>query len=517
MVDIINIASSRIFNHQDFDLNSSSFGSFDLNFWKWKLKDFEDATLLAAALPIIKLNKKKLLNIKDKNFFFLSIEKSIIRNFNSNGSFDQNYPNENHPTNGLDITELIYELILMRNNQQLKNIYKKTIDFAMLGEDYAIISNHLAHHAYEYLLAYKILKNNKYYDHAINLLIKIKDNMGIDGEFKEYISGDPGYQTRCIRYLVKCLKLLRNKDKQLCEDLISKSSIFINKTILPTGNIYSMFGSRNSSLIYFSGLEHLFSSTDLMPNFYFIKKHYDFSNFLSLDFTNFIRLFDDYTDCIEYRFKNHSKQKPRLNEFHLKSFGFLCKKISDTYIYIHYKFGGAFIIFNEKKGLVEENAGILLKTKTGYYGTRNLKFPHMVIKNNDSNLDITGKLFKSIQQNQNSITLLTLRLLNFTLLKFPFASSVFRKFISKRLFIGPSKVNKNLSHHRIFKFNESNLQIIDNISCDKEVLDAYFVPYLNLIHMASSKYFSIHKCKKIHNKMNNNKRIIYNKMNYKLI
>ena len=175
------------------------------------------------------------------------------------------------------------------------------------------------------------------------------------------------------------------------------------------------------------------------------------------------------------------------------------------------------IIFNEKKGLIEENAGILLKTKTGYYGTRNLKFSPRVIKNNDSALEISGKLFKSIQQNQNSISLLTLRLLNYTLLKFPIASSYFRKFISKRLFIGSSKVNKNLIHHRIFKFNKNNLQIIDNISCDKEILNAYFVPYLNLIHMASSKYFSNYEYNKIQNKKSNNNKTIYNNIKYYLI
>ena len=97
----------------------------------------------------------------------------------------------------------------------------------------------------------------KYYNEFKKILTKLETCINDEGGLIEYNSYDPGYQTRSLKYLTKTLKLLKGNDFDRCLELCNNSLKFLNKVFMPDGTLYSMFGSRNTELIYPSGIEYM--------------------------------------------------------------------------------------------------------------------------------------------------------------------------------------------------------------------------------------------------------------------
>ena len=214
--------------------------------------------------------------------------------------------------------------------------------FSYWRRNYGTISNHLAHHLFEYLVAHNLLGDKLFYYKAIDILDTIEANTDDEGWHLEYRGGDPGYQTRTLKYLVKSLPFLAKDEHMRCMQLCEKSCSFLSKAILPDGTIFSAFGSRNTSIIYPSGIEFMAQKNEKfieIANRVRISFEANANTFPEyLEFDNYIRLFDDLLEAEEIKKingtfnSNFAKSEPA-SDFHLKNFGLL-KKQSGAIVYM---------------------------------------------------------------------------------------------------------------------------------------------------------------------------------------
>ena len=490
----INISINRILSFLDCDINSPSCGSFDRYYWSWKKKDFQDSTLAYAVLALLKVEnvQGKILNM---DVILNFVVKNIVKIQSPNGSFDQTYPYENHPKVGLDISNVLYSYLQVSEDDEIANAYRKLIEYSLKEEEkYGVICNHLAHYAYEYLLAFTFFQDKRYYNKAIANIEKINEHTNPEGWHREYMGGDPGYQTRTLRYLTKCLSFLNGEDREMCEELCSKSITFLDHAILPDGTLYSMFGSRNTSIIYPSGIEYM---ANHFPDEYgnvALRVRRSINNSkailpLHLEFDNFIRLFDDFLDAqIYYNEKPNINCKQAVdNSFYLDNFG-LKKIINAQYsIYIHLKFGGVLAIYEGEK-LVYKDSGFLIEDlKERHFGTRNVFDLSRIVTNEKESIIIKTKLFKSIHDNLTPLKMIVLRILNISLLRVKFFSDIFRGFLVKKMITGKQLKSYGYATRKI------SLTVHDVLI--EDIVQLKFIPkrifrtkFLNLFHMASSRY-----------------------------
>ena len=395
----------RILSNFNMDPNSLSKGSFDRYFWGWKYKDFQDLSLIYSYLVI-----KKLINLKkikiNENYFDNIVLQNILKIQHKNGSFDQSYPNELHPKIGYDFSELLFILLKdknKKNNSKYFQSYKRLIDYSLKDENYGLISNHLCHHMYEIYLAF-ILFKEKYYNEFQKILKKLETAINKEGGLVEYNSFDPGYQTRSLRYLTKVLKLLKGDDYKRCLHLCKQSIKFLNDSIMPDGTIYSMFGSRNTELIYPSGIEFMHKEyKDTNINLAH-RVRYAINNNLtklpiSLDYNNFIRLFDDYIDSSFFYSKNKSFEIEQ-KSFYMKDYGLEKKQLKNYSIFIHHKFGGSLAIYKDNK-MIYRNAGLIIQSGNKFYGSRTVNFDSNTIINNNKKINLKLNIIPSIDRDLN--------------------------------------------------------------------------------------------------------------------
>ena len=492
-----NLESSidRILSNFNIDPNSLSKGSFDRYFWGWKYKDFQDSSLIYSYLVLKKLINLKKIKINEDYFDNIVLE-NILNIQHKNGSFDQSYPNELHPKIGYDFSELLFILLKDKNkkiNSKYFASYKLLIDYSLKDENYGLISNHLCHHMYEIYLAFILFKEKKYYNEFQKILNKLEISINIEGGLVEYHSFDPGYQTRSLRYLTKVLNLLKGNDYKRCLNLCKKSINFLNHSIMPDGTIYSMFGSRNTELIYPSGIEFMHKKfNDKKINLAYRIRYAITNNLtklpISLDYNNFIRLFDDYIDSSFFYKKNNFVQDKQ-KSFFMKDYGLEKKQLKKYSIFIHHKFGGAFVIYKDKK-MIYRNAGLLFQSGNKYYGSRTINFNSYTTINNNKKINIKLNIIRSIDRDLNPYLFILIRFLNITFFRLSILSDLLKKIIVRTII--HNKKNKNYGIiNRTINLYENKIVLKDQISFSKKITNIYRVSYMHLFHTSSSRYNNI--------------------------
>jgi hypothetical protein len=417
------------------------------------------------------------------------------------GTCDQSYPNEKHPKTFLDLVPLISLMFEPEDEtsdmESLSTFLERSIDYAIKHEeDYAIASNHTAHDLFQYLTVWKLLRTEKYYSAARKCLNMIEKNTPESGFHLEYQGGDPGYQTRTLKYLIKSLSLLKPSERELCEELCVKSCSFLDKTVMPDGTIYSMFGSRNTALIYPSGIEYMAYKYPHKFSDLARRVRNAINNGLTplplhLEFDNFIRLFDDYLDAQQWFERNReiALQETRNEEFDLKDFGFKKIIMGDVAVYIHYKYGGACAVYKDDK-LIAKDAGILIKDSSGdFWGTRNLVNHSETLHKSNNEIGIKTVLFKSCHQELTPFKMIVLRILNLTVLRINFFANFFRKLIVGKLIVGSGSRSCG-TVERSIRIKNNRLLLADKLNLRFKPAKLFRVAYLYLFHMASSRYWN---------------------------
>ena len=313
----------------------------------------------------------------------------------------------------------------------------------------------------------------------------IDENTSECGYSVEYGGDDPSYQTRTLKYLVKCLPLLDGLMYEKCLSLCLQMTYYLKNCVLKDGTLYSAFGSRNSEIIYPSGIIQ-------MSNNYL--QFADLANNIStsilnnititpdiLDFDNYIRLVDDYIDSNnKYLFKYLIIDIKSSNKFYP-----IKKIVKQRYtIYLKPSVGLPLIIFRDDT-CVYKNSGILIRDKNNKFWGSQLTNGDFISR--DNRFLYKGFLYNSKHQEMNTFQLLTLRILNFSLLKVTILGNIFRRYVVRKLMF--SKSFKRFPFKRLVIITDDKLVVRDCLDFDpKEIKQCFQVPNMSLIHMASSRY-----------------------------
>ena len=490
------------------DICSDSVGCFDRYFWGWKKRDFQDATLAFASIPL----KKTALRLGLEWATDLELSASnVCRLQHSDGSFDQSYPNEKHPKVGLDFSSVLYTFLQENRDVRIEKCYRKLVDYSLLAEEtYGTISNHLAHHFYEYLLAFDYFGSSIYIRKACEILSQIEVNTHEEGWHCEYMGADPGYQTRTLRYLTKALPLLEGKMRLRCEELCLHSVRFLDKVVLPDGTLYGAFGSRNNAILNPSGIERM---ARMLPA--------DFSNLvrrvrqsiscgrcilpLQLEFDNFIRLFDDFLDAqkvledgeeekiyAQKVLEDGKEEKihdcPAIPDYQLSDYGFIHRRLYAYDVFIQVKYGGAVAVYHEEECICRDGGLIFEDKKGGFYGTKNLLDFSRMLEREEGEIRCECTLAPSVHEELTPFKLIILRFLNLTFLRLTFLAELFRKAVVGRLIIGRQspQVGHNLRTVRLLL---EGVEICDEFSLQFVPRRIWRLGNVHLFHMASSRYF----------------------------
>lgn len=488
---------------------SPSFGSFDRAYWGWKYKDFSDATLQYGVRLAVEYAQARgvtgsLPSLLDGFVHYCGTIQ--LRD----GSFNQCYPFERTPGVIYDIlSTLIYvrrsPYLQERDTQdKLDGIIDSAVSFALrTDEKHGEVANHLAEYAYELL---------NYADYAGRPDARRKAEQYVErflsnfepteGWFLEYNGPDPGYQSRCIRYLAKIAVQL---DSENIWETLRKAADFAAELLMPDGSIHPMLGCRSTALLYPSGFE-LLASFD--PRYASLAERV-LGGWQSrrvplpsqLDFDNALRLGDDAFDAYQIRAArpfgeiNESLVLPGSDkDFPLA--GISIRRGPDRMVYVGSRLGGVVVAYTKSThgewNLAFEDSGYVLKSKEREEAwlTR-MPGVGQLIASNSHNFRIEASFSGSLHSEVTPLRLVVLRLLNLTLLRFQWFGDLFRKLVVKMLMSGIH--NNPLKLRREIVLTEDALQITDRLEGDSQITTSNYKLWRCRrsigAHMASSRYF----------------------------
>ncbi len=486
---------------------SSSYGSFDRQYWGWKYKDFSDATLqYGVRLAVEYATSRGWVNsLPELLRGYVSYCASIQL---KDGSFNQCYPFERTP--GV-IYDILSTLIYVRRNSlledsaassQLDQIIEKAVGFALkTDEKHGEVANHLAQYAYE-LLNYAAYagsdpakaKAEQYIDRFMGSF------ESVEGWFLEYNGPDPGYQTRCLRYLSKIAGML-------CSDelwrKVALAAGFVNEVMMPDGSIHPMLGCRSTALLYPSAFEALAAKDpewqSLAARVHDVWSRRKVPMPSEIDYGNAIRLADDALDA-HFHLKStdvKAGSRPIILPDGDRDFsvaGIHIRRDKNRVVYVGSNIGGVVITYSKSSSknweLAYEDSGFMLKSATEAWITR-MPGVGTVTKCERNQIKINTVFAKSLHDEVTPFRLIVLRILNLTLFRSQWMGDLFRKLVVSKLMSG-LKIAP-MRHHRDVVLDAKAVRITDRIEGHGRLKSAKFVLFRCRrsigTHMASSRYF----------------------------
>ncbi len=519
-----NQVACRAFSMWHREPASTSFGSFDRQYWGWKKKDFSDATMqyaikltveyahlngLTSAIPTLLegyVDYCKRIQLKD-------------------GSFDQCYPNERTPGVIYDIlSPFIYVrkspyLQSLNAQKSLDEIMERAISFVLkTDEKHGDVANHIAQYSYELFNYAAYAGNEKAHNKGEEYLERLLFLMDNDeGWFQEYHGPDAGYQTRTLRYLTKCAVLL---DRPEIWGVVRKAADFIDNLLMPDGSIHPMLGTRSTALLYPSAFEVL-AARDSSYQGLAARVRKGWSNACVplpswLDFDNAIRLADDARDAADASATTSTKKNDKdfdacktdesVRRVELPNAGILVILNKNMAVYIGYRLGGVVVVYKKSEigewKLLYEDSGYLLRQddqKTAWVSR--MPGSGSLTESTGNRLLVQADFYQSLHDEVTPLRLVLLRLLNMTILRSQWIGDIFRKVIVKRIMGGRIKVPINLL--REITVTPEWVRISDHISDGRK--DASLSLREKLFrcrritgtHMASARYFQIQELEEV--------------------
>ncbi|HBB35139.1 MAG TPA: hypothetical protein DDZ80_22915 [Cyanobacteria bacterium UBA8803] len=490
---------------------SPSFGSCDRAYWGWKKKDFSDATLQYAVKLAVEYA-----HVTGRTSTLPSLLEGYVdwceRIQLKDGSFDQCYPNEKTPGVIYDIlSTLIYVrkspyLVSANAQKSLDRIMERAIAFALnADEHHGEIANHIAEYAYE-LLYYAAhtgddrasCKGKTYLERLLSLLEPT------EGWFQEYQGPDPGYQSRTLRYLLKCAELL---DEPELWRIVEQAADFVAQVLMPDGAIHPMLGTRSTALLYPSPFEILAARNEAYKGLAARVRNAWFHKLVPLpswlDFDNAIRLADDALDAARVLNSQETTPSSENQDTHLTSVEFPKAGISifrspQRCVYIGYRLGGVVVVYQKDwEGcwqLVYEDSGYLLCDGLSRQAwlTR-MPDSGELVESSKQRLLIRASFYRSLHDELTPGRFIMLRLLNMTVLRHEWIAELFRKVVVRHLMTGKEKIPVTL--YREIVLEDKRMLVSDRIVNDRSPIaqnqgsKLYRCRRLIGTHMATSRYF----------------------------
>lgn len=493
------------------DPASPSFGSFDRLYWGWKFKDFSDATLQYAVKVVIAYSVRagSTSVISDWLEGYVRFCRSIQL---PDGSFDQCYPNERTPGVVYDIlSTLIHvrESPLLTSDaarRELDAIIERAAAFALkTDEKHGEVANHIAEFAYE-LLRYASFSSNARARHRaeeyLERLLRLFDRE--EGWFQEYHGPDAGYQTRCLRYVVKCAALLSSDELW---DVAGRGARFVGDLLMPDGSIHPMLGVRSTALLYPFAFETL-AARD--RSFVTIARAVcgAWENGAvplpsTIDFQNAIRLADDANDAADVVERepaalealSAAAPQPERPWIHYPHAGIAVRKEKDFAVYVAYRLGGAVVVYQRDGAggwrLAFENAGYLVRSRDRKHALVSRMPNAGTLRTLDPERLVLRTTFQaSLHDELTPGRLVLLRVLNLTVLRVQWIGDLFRKIVVRRLM--GEHAPEAIALTREVSISCDSIRVCDDIRDQRRTSDRGELLRCRRVtglHMASSRYF----------------------------
>ncbi len=479
----------RLISLIDRNPSSKTYGCFDRSYWLDKAIDFPSANIQYSALALAYVYKY---NFDGSSYYqnkqLLSwIEASMIfwtKTQNSDGSFDEFYPNERGwgaPT-GFTCYSMAMCLSLLKEDisnfcekSVLKSL-KKGVDFLNNYEGDKMLTNHHAITILAINAVVDLTGDKKLLVDMKNKIKIINDLHNKEGWSKEYDGPDLGYLTATISFLTK--SQLFKYDKKL-QEIINSSIEFVSYFAQADGGFGGVISSRNTVHVYPDGFEITKKENKISET---LSKH--FSSTLSLGNTALpIRMPDRYlgyrlVEFLETAISRHKIKSIQSANYLLpfqkenftkifRSSGHIVRKINQYYIIINLSKGGVLKVIDiDKKESVFIDAGVTVCGRSESYTSSwiDKDFELKILKDHYS---VSGKLVKIISPYQFTSGMIVFRLIQLTLGRISLFAYYF-KILIKKLFISGIK-KSSFNFRREIRIKDECLVVEDYFSSNKRV------------------------------------------------
>ena len=373
----------------DRDIDSPTYGSFDRNYWHYKITDFNSDILQQGLYTLISLYRDDIPNDYNKlrlRELILATTKYTVNSFKKKLFFNEYYPNEDGYPPLAFISNLLgdtfREFPEFLDSDEISSTYKKinlylsTLTEFNASNQYAVGISGLN----KFLKFYPDSKTKINLNFHIKNLLNLQND--IEGWFNEYDGFDLGYLSVTLEALSDIYENVKENRIKLS---IDKTIDFVYKIIDKNGELPFTINSRNTEYFLPFGLvknlkrnSKCGSILNLLFNkmnsrLHFIKgnddryhSHYIFASILkSLPYLKEANIFSEhnFTECVEFASAGLLKK-------YLKKF--------DVTVFIGLKKGGIIRIHDhKKKKILIQNGFRALKNKkilTNNFQNKNWKF-----------------------------------------------------------------------------------------------------------------------------------------------
>ena len=490
------------------NISSSSYGSFDREYWHYNTVDFSCARKQEAVLTLTLLYLIK----HDNNRYYKSSEildyiKAALRFWttiqNRNGSFNEWYPNEHSFVVTSFSTYAVSESLLLLKDEISKDEYELVVGSLKKAGDWLIkrnetrVMNQQTGAALALLNIHLLTGDRKYLLSSKDKISLLNKRQSGEGWFLEYGGPDIGYLSLAIDYLAKYYN--KTKDSEV-KEIIERSLSFIKYFVQPNFVAGGEYTSRNTEYLIPHGFE-LLSNTNEDAFFAasIVRKSL-------LNTESFPALFDDrYLTYVGYTWlQAFQDANPELDEKvdnsvnehfgtpfrrYFKESGLLVINDEEKHLIMNTKKGGSFRIFDKGSGRAYSDSGILVNSENKWFTSGWLS--DFEGDAGEDSVKVSGNMRQVPDKTLTPVSNVFLRLFQMTLGR----SSAVSLWIKERLrdlLITKTKTS-NIRYNRSIHFNgESNelLKVRDTVQAKRPSISSVSVFAKDThIYVPSSRYY----------------------------
>lgn len=476
--EIVLSLMSRILSSTDRNRLSDTYGCIDKAYWFYKTTDFPCARFQEPALTFSLLYKNKF----DDNIYFGNkrIRDYVIAGMaylakiqNSNGSFDEWYPNEHSfcaTTFSTYSASEAYKILSKEiiEKDELIEMFEKAGEWLLKHNEE--ISNQQAGAIATLYNLYQITGMEKFGKGCKEKLSVLREKQSNEGWFPEYGGPDLGYLTVTIDFLGKYYK--ESKDKNVIE-IVNPALNFLKYFIHLDGSLGGAHGSRNTEFKLPHGFE-IFSEVNENAKFIAdsiannIKATVNPSmmddRYAFLYHISYLQAYLDY--------KPYDEEKIKLNEMKTFNDSGLFVYNKEYYMIVNMKKGGVFRIFDGKRH-VYDDAGFSGKLGDKIVTSHWNDSSRYKIK--DNKIIITGN-FKQVSSKKNLTPLKNVLLRTFLLTagRSEKIALFLKRKLREELILQAKDIP--IEYTRIIEMHEDKVRIVDELRNQKGLqLDNLFI------------------------------------------
>lgn len=361
---------SRILGQLNRNPSSSTYGSFDREYWHYKTTDFscarkQEATLTLALLWNLKDKKNPYYQNNGLLAWINAAMQFWMRIQNKNGSFSEWYPNEcSFGATAFSLyaaTEILLEFKEnIKDFEKILKVFEKTGSW-LAGRKEIRAENQECGAIAGLFNLYLLTKDEKLKTAVDEKVKQLQKRQNREGWLNEYGGADIGYLSLAIDYLAKYYS--KSKDEKALA-VIKKALEFIQYFMHPNYTSGGEYGSRNTEYLIPSGFETVNEKVaDTIA--FFIRKVLSLGKGIGLKaLDDRYLLYNGYTYLQAYiNAKKARKAKFTFEEEftkHFKNTGIYIKSTKKYYAVINYFKNSFRIISKTNKGHVLYDAGLEL-------------------------------------------------------------------------------------------------------------------------------------------------------------